>query len=57
MGVDHIIAILILKQSSSALLCGTRVFVGSLFRYLFVGFGIICIILRLWSQCLWAVLE
>jgi hypothetical protein len=30
MGVDHIIAILILKQISSALLCSRRLFVGSL---------------------------
>jgi len=30
MGVDHIIAILILKQSSSALLCSRHLFLGSL---------------------------
>ena len=57
MGVDHIIAILIFKQSSSALLCSRRLFVGSHFRCLFLEFKIIGIILRSWSQGLWAVLE
>ena len=58
MGIDHIIAILILKQSSSALLCSRRLFVGSLFICLFIGPRFVTgTILRLWSQCLWAVLE
>ena len=57
MGIDHIIAMLIFKQFSSALLCSRRLFVGSFFRCLFLGFRIIGIILRSWSQCIWAVLE
>ena len=31
MGIDYIIAILILKQFSSALLCSRHLFLGSLF--------------------------
>ena len=57
MGIDYIIAILILKQSSSALLCSRRLFVGSLLRRLFLGFRIIGILLRSGTQCLWAILE
>ena len=57
MGVEHIIANLVLQQSSSALLCSKRLFVGSLLRCLFLGVRITGIILCSWSQRLWAALE
>ena len=64
MGIDHIIAILILEQSSPALLCSKGLFVGSLLL-LCLGFGTIgCLrarsigpLILSWSRCIWAVLE
>jgi hypothetical protein len=56
MRVDHIIAILILEQSASALLCSRRLFVCSLLLWC-LGFRTIGIILRSWSHFIWAVLE
>jgi hypothetical protein len=57
MGVEHIIANLVLQQFSSALLCSRLLFVGSLFRCLFLAFRVIGIIQLSWSQFLWAFLE
>ena len=55
-GVDHIIAIFILQQSSSALLWSRRLFVASLL-WCGVVVSMIGITLFSWSQCIRAVLE
>jgi len=57
MGVEHIIANLVLQQSSSALLCSRLLFVGSFFRCLFLAFRVIGIIQLSWSQFRRAFLE